>query len=163
GGANAGEAYVIFGKAPAAAVNRTGAAGGQVIRGGAFDDTLSGVGGDDTLDGGGGADRLKGGKGKDSFVLDSVSPADADKIADFDAVKDLIALEGDAFGLPEGALAANRYVVGNAAEDANDRLIYNAANGKIFFDADGTGAQAQVLIATLTGAPNLAAADIVVI
>jgi len=53
--------------------------------------------------------------------------------------------------------------MGETAQDANDRLIYDGATGSLFFDPDGTGAEAQVLIVTLTGAPVIAVGDFVVI
>lgn len=133
------------------------------IRGGDFDDVLNGRGGDDVLAGGGGSDRLRGGSGADHFLLSIHDASDADTILDFGRGNDRIALDGDLFGLPEGAFAARRFVLGETAQDANDRLIYDGATGSLFFDAGGTGAQAQVLIATLTGAPILTAADFVVI
>jgi Ca2+-binding RTX toxin-like protein len=67
GQANAGESYVIFGRAPDAAVSRAGGAGDNRILGGVFDDILSGLGGDDTLNGGEGNDRLNGGAGADTL------------------------------------------------------------------------------------------------
>ena len=68
GGTYAGEAYVIYGRAPTDAVTRVGSAGGQTIRGGAFGDTLSGLGGNDSLFGGGGNDVLDGGTGIDAMT-----------------------------------------------------------------------------------------------
>jgi len=153
----------VFGRAPTTAVERIGSAALQTIRGGDFDDRLSGWAGDDTLAGGGGRDELKGGGGADDFLLANVDRDDDDTIVDFGRGGDRIALDGDIFGLAEGALAARRFVIGDAAGDADDRLIYDDATGRLFFDADGTGAQAQVLIATLTGAPVLAPTDFVVI
>ncbi len=37
-----------------------------------------------------------------------------------------------------------------ADHDSSDRIIYDSTNGKLYLDADGNGAGAQVLIATLT-------------
>ncbi|HEV2746290.1 MAG TPA: hypothetical protein VGW34_03205 [Allosphingosinicella sp.] len=68
GSIDAGESYIIFGRAPASAVSRVGSAAGQTIRGGAFNDALSGLGGNDLLDGDGGNDRLIGGAGNDSLA-----------------------------------------------------------------------------------------------
>ena len=158
-----GASFVVFGRAPTEAVVRVGSAAGQTIRGGGFDDTLRGKQGDDTLAGGDGRDRLFGGADADDFLLASTDRDDRDTILDFGRGDDRIALDGDVFGLAEGALAPGRFVIGNAASDANDRLIYNSANGRLFFDADGTGAGAQVLIATLDGAPTLAASDFIVV
>ncbi|MBC7986943.1 MAG: calcium-binding protein [Sphingomonadaceae bacterium] len=125
-------------------------------------DLLNGSKGDDTLAGEAGRDTLKGAAGADSFELASVVAADADTIADF-AGGDQIALDSEVFGLPEGGLAAGRLVVGGQAQDANDRLIYDDATGKLFFDSDGTGAADKVLIARLTDAPALSASDFLVI
>jgi Ca2+-binding RTX toxin-like protein len=72
GGSDAGESYVIFGRAPITAVNRTGGAGDNRILGGDFDDMLSGLGGNDTLNGGTGNDTLIGGQGNDDYFIDSL-------------------------------------------------------------------------------------------
>ncbi|MBC7985265.1 MAG: pre-peptidase C-terminal domain-containing protein [Sphingomonadaceae bacterium] len=140
-----------------------GDGGANELDGAGKDDDLSGRGGADTLIGGKGSDTLEGGAGADRFVLDNIAAGGADRFVDFAAGQDQIALDSEVFGLAEGALAGGRFVTGNAAQDAGDRLIYNDANGKLFFDPDGTGAQAQVLIATLTAAPALGAGDFTVI
>ncbi|MBC7985644.1 MAG: hypothetical protein H7X93_03100 [Sphingomonadaceae bacterium] len=145
---------------------RDGIAGGadmDQLFGGADKDTLIGAGGDDTLTGGSGRDSLRGGTGDDRFVLDSTNPADAEIVEDFASGSDEIALDSDVFGLPEGSLQPNKFVVGSNANDANDRLIYNDSNGKLFFDADGSGAGGQVLIATFEGAPTITASDFIVV
>ncbi|MBC7985751.1 MAG: calcium-binding protein [Sphingomonadaceae bacterium] len=138
--------------------------GDDIIRSGGGNDTLAGGQGDDTLIGGEGGDKMSGAGGADQYRFDSVAFGDGDRIEGFNITEnDVFALDSDAFGLPEGALAAGRFVVDNTAQDADDRLIYNPANGKLFFDADGTGAQAQVLIATITNTPTLSAGDFIVI
>jgi Ca2+-binding RTX toxin-like protein len=50
----------------------------------------------------------------------------------------------------------------NAAQDADDRLIYNTSNGVLLYDADGSGAGQSVRIAVLGGQPNLVFADILI-
>jgi Ca2+-binding RTX toxin-like protein len=116
------------------------------------------------LDGKAGADTLAGFGGADQFRFTSaLGGGNVDRIIDFVSGSDKIALDDAVFtqiGGP-GALNANAFVSG-AAADANDRIIYNAATGQLFYDADGTGAGAAVLFATLTGAPALAAGDFVV-
>ena len=62
-----------------------------------------------------------------------------------------------------GALNANAFVTGTAAQDADDRIIYDSATGKLFFDADGSGAGAAVLFATLDAGLALTASDFTVI
>ena len=64
-GYSSGASYVVFGRAPDTAVNRTGTNASQTLAGGAFDDTLSGLGGNDRLFGHGGNDNLNGGNGND--------------------------------------------------------------------------------------------------
>ncbi|MBC7987061.1 MAG: calcium-binding protein [Sphingomonadaceae bacterium] len=131
------------------------------LEGLAENDQLNGRDGADTLVGGGGKDRLKGGEDADQFVLNDLSLKD--KILDFESGIDEIALDGGVFGLAPGALDPNVFVIGTAAGDANDRIIYDAIKGKLYFDADGTGAGAQVRIANLSGDPSLAASDFIVI
>lgn len=41
-----------------------------------------------------------------------------------------------------GVLAADRHCVGATAADRNDRIVYNAATGSLFFDRVGKGALA---------------------
>lgn len=140
----------------------TGNNADNIIEGGNGRDVLAGGRGDDTLRGGAGKDKLKGGADADQFVLSSSSPADSETILDFTDA-DRIALDGSVYGLPAGPLAQGRFVVGTAAVQPNDRFIYDDASGRLYFDPDGSGAAAQSLIATLTGAPSLAAADFIVI
>ena len=53
-----------------------------------------------------------------------------------------------------GPLGASRLVIGTAALDADDNLIYNPANGALLYDVDGSGAGAAIQFATM--AANLA-------
>ena len=47
--------------------------------------------------------------------------------------------------------------------DADDRILYDASTGKLYFDADGSGAGAAVQFAILSGSPALNASDFTVI
>ena len=60
-----GASYVVLGRLPDAAVNRTGTNASQNLVGGDFNDTLTGLGGNDRLFGHGGTDLLDGGPGND--------------------------------------------------------------------------------------------------
>ena len=129
---------------------------------------LIGNTGDNVLDGGAKADVLLGGQGQDTFLFDTLgTKADADTIRDFTPGVDHIALDRSVFtafsGDAAGALPALAFLPGMAAQSAEQHLIYNTASGALFFDDDGSGAHAQVQIATLAGAPTLAASDIVLI
>jgi Ca2+-binding RTX toxin-like protein len=44
--------------------------------------------------------------------------------------------------------------------DPSDRFLYNVSTGELFFDSDGSGTAAAVVIATLTDQPNLSASNI---
>jgi Ca2+-binding RTX toxin-like protein len=148
-----------------AAINGTGNSAANTLIGNAGANTLSGLGSADTLDGGLGADKLIGGTGGDVFRFSAfASDADADQVTDFLSGTDQIALVSAAFNeMRLGPLAVSAFVAGTAALDAADRLIYEAASGKLWFDSDGTGEDAAVLIALLAPGTALVAADIVVI
>jgi Ca2+-binding RTX toxin-like protein len=132
------------------------------LNGDAGDDILLGSAGNDVLVGGTGNDLLLGGAGADSFRFNAFGEG-VDLIADF-AIGDTIQVLADGFGgdLIAGApLDLDRFTLGTGAADADDRFIFNAGSGDLFFDVDGTGATAQVLLATVTG--SIAATDISVI
>ncbi|HAN46734.1 MAG TPA: hypothetical protein DCQ32_09325 [Cyanobacteria bacterium UBA8156] len=136
--------------------------GNDSVDGGLGNDLLFGGDGADTLIGSVGADTLFGGAGNDVFVLSSSSQG-PDVIGDF-ATGDTIRVAAVGFGggLVAGTLPADRFVLGAAATTATHRFVYNGTTGELFFDVDGTGATAPVLLATLTGAPALANTDILV-
>jgi serralysin len=147
-----------------------GQAGGDSIAGRGGNDTLAGEGGRDTLNGGSGDDTLTGGAGADKFIFNSALNAatNVDTIGDFAPGVDRMQLDQTFFaGLPTGNLAPGRFhsVPGaTAANDANDRIVYDSASGNLYYDADGNGAvSSAVLFATLTGAPAITAADFFII
>jgi Ca2+-binding RTX toxin-like protein len=83
---------------------------------------------------------------------------------DFVAADDYILLRAHGFGgglRASYAISSDQFTLGMSAVDARDRIIYNNISGELFFDCDGTGAQAQVLLATLTGAPSLNSSNFV--
>ena len=115
------------------------------------DDTLDGGAGNDQLEGGRGADTLTGGKGADTFIFASPLDGKADTILDFNFNEgDVLQLDHNIFtALQSGTLAADQFVKGKAAQDANDHLIYDRATGELAYDPDGSGAAAAVTIARL--------------
>jgi Ca2+-binding RTX toxin-like protein len=142
----------------------------NVLLGLGGNDNLAGLGGDDILAGGAGRDRLNGGAGADAFVFDTapVNVTNTDIIADFTVAEDTIWLDDAiyaALGAP-GALAAGALRIvtsGFAALDADDRIIYNSANGALWYDADGNGAGAGVYFAQLSAGLALTEGDFLVI
>jgi Ca2+-binding RTX toxin-like protein len=125
--------------------------GNDTLSGGDGDDTLSGGNDNDTLDGGLGADQLTGGLGADTFVFSTALGAgNIDTIVNFSAAADTIRLDTTIFAaIPNGVLDANAFVIGSAAADADDRIIYDSATGALYYDADGDGAGAAIHFATL--------------
>lgn len=142
----------------------SGLKGNDSVSGGSDRDIVFGDGGNDNLQGGGGRDQITGGAGRDSFLL-APQEASRDVITDFSSGVDTILLSSDAFGgLPAGALGTLRPGVftanaGGTPQDANDRLIYDTATGKLFFDSNGDAAGGSSLIAILTGIPLLVWTD----
>jgi serralysin len=138
----------------------------QNLVGSTFGDTLTGDGNANTIFGGGGNDVLAGGGGADLFVFttapDTVTNVDA--ITDFQVGIDTIQLDHNVFaGLTVGDLAAAPFTVGSAAADAADRIVYDPTTGALFFDADGSGAGAQVEFATVLPGVALTHNDFAVI
>lgn len=128
--------------------------------------TIVGNAGDNTLDGRGGNDMLKGAVGADVFAFSTALDAagNVDKIIGFNVAADQFQLDAAVFaGLAPGALAADAFVIGAAAADAADRIIYNSAAGTILFDADGTGAVTAIAFATTATGLALANADFLVV
>jgi Ca2+-binding RTX toxin-like protein len=144
----------------------TGLAGNDILNGAAGDDTISGGNGKDTLNGGTGNDVLTGGAGADKYLFDSVlnSSTNVDQLVGFSAPDDTIVLDHTIFArLATGTLAAPGFFAGAAAHDASDRIIYNSANGNIYYDADGNGGGAQVLFAHVAPGTALTYADFLIV
>jgi serralysin len=62
-----------------------------------------------------------------------------------------------------GSLSAATFFKGTAAHDADDRIIYNSLTGSLLYDSDGTGANAAVQFAKLTGAPTISNTNFTVV
>ncbi len=157
------------------AVAGTGNAEANLIEGSALANLLSGLRGADTMSGGDGADtlvggaqadRLTGGAGSDLFLFASLAER-GDRIADFAPAEDALAVSAAGFGdgLVAGAdlAAGHRFVAGGSATEAFGQFLWEAVPGRLWFDADGTGAGARLLLATLTPGIGLTASDIEVI
>lgn len=139
-------------------------------------DTLYGGNGDDTVDGGRGDDILYGGDGNDTFtggddndthvMDDDVSDGDVDHITDMQVNgADKIAFEDDiyVFATGEGAKTgvaltddvdifdvAVNFAGGNFTGGGGATFLYDATDGQIWYDADGSGgAGAAMLVAII--------------
>ena len=103
------------------------------IVGSAFNDVLIGDGGANVIAGGYGNDQLTGAAGPDAFVFNKALNAatNVDLVTDFSVADDVIHLDRAVFSsLKPGVLAQGAFVVGSAAGDANDHIVYNSATGR---------------------------------
>ena len=155
----------------AATINGTGNTLANVLTGNTGANVLNGAAGNDTVNGGAGKDTLTGGAGLDNFLFNTALSAatNLDTITDFSAINDTIQLENAIFKklITAGALNAANFkasLTGNAT-DSNDYILYETDTGKLFYDADGSGAGAKVQFALLGTAthPTITAADFVVV
>jgi Ca2+-binding RTX toxin-like protein len=153
----------IVGSQPTGGAGSDTLSGIENLSGSNYDDTLTGAGGTNILNGRTGSDMLTGGTGADLFLFDTAlnGMTNVDKIMDFVHGQDIIQLDDDIFTAAGavGTLDANALVLGNAAADADDRIIYNSASGNIFYDADGNGAGAAILFAHVTAGTVLTNSD----
>lgn len=135
----------------------SGSDGHDKLYGNAGNDQLYGGDGHDTLSGGSGADILTGDSGRDNFVFDVAIINDViDTIVDFSPKHDTIHLDNSIFsGLDTGRISTAAFYSGTAAQDANDRIIYNAQTGDLYYDADGSGSASAQQFAVLSAGLEL--------
>lgn len=127
-----------------------GNAGDDALSGFAGNDLVAGYGGDDLVIGGLGVDKLYGGLDFDVFYLvGKPKPGNVDQIKDYNDFFDEIWLDFFSYNLPLGRLASRAFFVGEHVHDANDRIIYDKADGQLLFDRNGTGPGGETLIATI--------------
>jgi Ca2+-binding RTX toxin-like protein len=140
----------------------TGSRFNDVLTGGSDADLLNGGAGNDLLSGGKGADILTGGTGADTCRLSGDTKTD--HITDFVSGTDHLTLDSLLFkALPKGNLGAEQWVLGTKALTTSQHLIYDAANGALYYDADGSGKGAAVLIAVLDNHAAMTYQDLAVI
>lgn len=140
-------------------INGTGNGIANAIVGNAGNNVLNGKAGNDTLTGGDGFDKFR-------FDTALNAATNVDTITDFVVADDAFDLDKavcTAFAKP-GGLSAGAFVMGTAATTAAQHIIYDAANGDLFYDRDGSaGAHAQILFAHVTPGTALTHADFFII
>ena len=146
-----------------------GESGNDIMRGGAGDDELRGGSGNDRLQGEFGTDTMTGGNGNDIFRYSSLAEC-GDTITDFSSVgtgnNDRFEFRGIAFGgLPAGRIADIEFQASTAARalTADVRFFYETDTHILRYDADGNGAEAAIIIATLQSDATMNVNDILII
>jgi hypothetical protein len=100
-----------------------------------------------------------GGTGADVFVFDSREGGNpfGDRITDFRSGTDTLAFAFADFAGMDGTL---RFRNGTSAGGTGESwFFFNSATDRLFWDRDGAGGAAAVLVATLVGVDSLTAAD----
>ena len=133
--------------------------GNDRLYGGLGHDTIEGGTGNDRLWGELGNDTLIGNKGKDVFVFNTKASntTNWDRVMDFNVKDDSIWLENKVFtklgksgtATKPAQLKKDYFTIGSKAKDKNDYVIYDHKNGKLSYDADGSGKVKAVEIVTL--------------
>jgi Ca2+-binding RTX toxin-like protein len=148
-----------------------GGLGDDLLIGGSANDYLLGNAGDDTLIGGGGSDRFVFDRG----VAFNAASIGVDTISGFQksgANLDKIVLDKSTFTFLNSAPGNGFSVAAEFTTVASDalasgtsaKIIYNSANGHLFYDTNGVGAGfgSGGQFANLNPAANLAASDFVI-
>ena len=141
---------------------------GLTLTGNALDNEILDNAGNSLIDGGAGSDKLTGNGGNDAFVFSTALGANnVDQIADFAVGGDRIWLDDAIFaGLALGTLSDSQFQRGTTnwqAQDADDRILYDASTGNLYYDPDGNGEAAPILFAVIHEGLNLTASDFQVI
>jgi len=162
-----------------------GTSSDNVLNGLGGNDSLNGSQGKDTLIGGDGSDKLVGGSGNDSLIggigsdtflyntnaIFTASATGVDTIFDL-TFPDRITLDKTTFTAlasvaGTGFSIASDFGIVNttaAVETSAARIVYNASNGRLFYNQNGsaTGLGTGAQFATLLGAPLLSTSNFVV-
>jgi Ca2+-binding RTX toxin-like protein len=134
----------------------------DTLIGGMGRDTLLGGAGDDFLAGGVGLDTLTGGAGSDIFRFGGNT--ETDRITDFVSGTDRIELDSKLYKtLTPGGLDSSVFLLGAAATTAAQRLIYDQTKGALYYDADGSGRIAPILIGLFDNLAAVVAGDFTVV
>jgi Ca2+-binding RTX toxin-like protein len=155
----------IDGRGNAGANAITGNSGANLINGGSGNDVIDAGAGDDRIYGHTGNDTLSGGTGLDRFLFNSaLGSSNVDKILDFYTPNDSLYLSRSVFTKAgaNGTLDPSVFHQGTSAADSGDRIVYDQASGKIFYDSDGSGAAAAILFATVSAGTALTNADFII-
>ncbi len=132
--------------------------GNDDITGGGGNDLIHAGAGNDRIDAGAGVDRVLGGAGADHFLMSTLGDSAFVRILDFKATDgDRMVFDTSVFtGLSADTLADQFVATATgAATTAEQRVIFDTRNGKLYYDADGSGSLQADHLATLIGSTLL--------
>jgi Ca2+-binding RTX toxin-like protein len=129
---------------------------------------LNGFSGNDTIRGGLGNDTLTGGAGLDifQFLTAAHTVNNHDTITDFNIADDTIQMDNLVYALlgANGALADNLFKnLTLAAQDADDRVLYDQTTGNLYYDINGLAAGGRTLFADVSDGLALTSLDFFVV
>jgi Ca2+-binding RTX toxin-like protein len=105
---------------------------------------------------------LSGGEGSDTFRFGGNT--ETDRITDFVSGTDRIELDSKLYmKLTPGGLDPSVFLLGNAATNGDERLIYDQSKGALYYDADGSGIVAPVLIGSFDNQVVIEVGDFTVV
>ena len=137
------------------------------LAGNSGNNIINGLSGNDTIRGGLGNDTLTGGAGLDTFqFLTAPNTAlNRDIITDYNVADDTIQMDNAVYILlgANGALAANLFKNLLTAQDADDCILYDQANGNLYYDTNALTAGGVVHFAEVTNGLALTNLDFVVV
>ena len=108
--------------------------------------------------GGDGFDRLR--RDRRRPVRHRPRSGKVDRIEDFAPGRDQIGLDHSLFSeIRVGELAPAKFHIGAQATTIHQHIIYNAASGALYYDHDGKGGDALLLVAHLSPHLNMHAGD----
>ncbi|MUG94844.1 hemolysin [Scytonema sp. UIC 10036] len=156
--------------------NLQGGGGADTLIGGSGNDYINGNNGNDVLIGGIGNDTLFGGGGTDLHVFDTASAFSSsigtDSIGGFTVGTDKIVLDKTTFNALTSVTGSGFSVASEfarvtsdaAASSVSARIVFNSANGKLFYNQNGidVGLGSGAQFATISSASSLSAADFVI-
>jgi hypothetical protein len=138
----------------------------STISGTPGDDILVGGLGGDYLTGGNGIDTLTGGAGNDQFRFNMLpSQSNKDRILDFTSGTDRLYFDKKIFtslGSAAGQIASANFIQlgSSVATSSSQRLIFDKSTSTLYFDADGVGGIAPLVLVELVGVSNLLITDL---
>ncbi|MCB1497224.1 MAG: hypothetical protein KDJ86_15650 [Bauldia sp.] len=142
-----------------------GGVGQDDLDGGSGKDRLKGGADNDRLDGGSESDVLSGGGGSNQFVFSTgLSAKNIDRITDFKVGFDSLELSHKVFGaLPVGALPESEFHKGAKAQTSDQHVIYDAKQGLLVYDQNGSAKGGDQVFARLDKNLDLGHSDFLVI